>query len=474
MARKKLTNLLLYRRRVVLAYIFIFCALILLLTVGLSIPGGLTSAEEASSVTSVHLHSVTINLPYYLLQKASISLLGLSVLSIKLPSIVLAFISGAGIFFLLKRWLSLAISVFASLIIFASTTFLSLAGTGTPAIMYELFPVLLLLFGTRVLAHDRGIIIYSVLLLMTIAAALLTPTMIYLVLLALGLVLFNPHVRYGFRRLPVIGLLPLICGFIITAAPLAYMAVGNPDSLRQIFAIPSSLSGIIENGRVLISLFGNFIHPGIAAGILSPIIGLATAGLALLGLYRIARGIYTARAQFIVGWSFIALILAIINPGYGILLYLPLVLLSSIGLGQLASIWYRTFPLNPYARVSALVPISILIIGIVCGSSLRYVNSTLYATGSAALYSHDFQLIQDYLTREKPTNVTLAVASADVGFYENLHNSSLKHVLAIESLNTTHIGGTIIASGPIAISSDPIRILTDSRANSADRFYVYQ
>ena len=474
MARKKLTHLLLYRRRVLFAYMFIFGALIVFLTVALFIPGGLTPLEQASSVTASHLHSIIVNSPYYLLQKASITILGLSVISIKLPSIILGLLLGVVMFLLLKRWLTLAISVFASLIFFASTTFMSLAGTGSPLIMYVFFPVLLVFFGTRVLAHDRGLIVYSLLLIITIALALLTPTMVYLILLALGLALFNPHVRYGFRRLPVLGLLPLICGFIVAAGPLTYMAVMSPDSLRQIFAVPSSLTGISENVSVLIALFGNFVHPEITAGMLSPLVGLATVGLAVLGLYRIARGIYTARAQFVIGWCAIALVLAIIDSGYGILLYLPIILLASIGLGQLAAIWYRTFPLNPYARISALIPIGILITGIVFGSSLHYVNSTLYGTGSAALYSHDLPIIQDYLAREKPSRVTLAVPSADVSFYQNFHSAFLKQVVAIDSLNTSPVDGTIIASGPVSTNSEPIRILTDGRATDADRFYVYR
>lgn len=474
MARKKLTTYFLYRRRVALAYLFIFAALAVLLTLALFIPGGLTPAERASSVSAMNNGLVSINAPYYALQKASISLLGLSTFSIKLPSVILGALLGISLFLLLRRWLTLAIAVFCALIIFSSTTYLSLAGTGSPLILYVLYPALLLFFGTRVLAHDKTIVVYALLLLITIALSLMTPSIIYLVVLALGVAAFNPHVRFGFRRLPLTGLLLLILGFIIAAAPLAALITVDPSSVRQILAIPSSFSldELGSNLAVLGSLFSGFLQPGITNGMISPLFGLAYLGLALLGLYRNVRAIYTARAQFIIGWSVIALIIAVVDTELSILAYLPVVLLASIGLSQLAAIWYRTFPLNPYARVSALLPIGILIAGIVIGSTLRYVNTTQYATGSADLYSHDLQLLQGYLAHADLNRATLVVPDRDVAFYSNLSSPSLGTVVSLDDIAI--VSGPAIATTKLSRDVAPTRILTDGRANGADRFYVYQ
>jgi len=474
MAKRKINTLFIYRRRVLLAYAFIISSLLVLLVLALSIPGGLTQAEQDSSVRALNFGIIGVNAPYYWLQKASISILGLSTFSIKLPSLILGALLGVTLFLLLRRWLTLGIAVFSALIIFAGTTFLSLTGTGSPVILYVLFPTLLMFFGTRVLAHDRGLIVFAGLLLVTIALALLTPTMIYLLILVFIMALFNPHVRYGFSRLPFGGLSLLILGFIVAVIPLAYLVVTHPATLQQILAIPSSLTigSVGENISTLFALYGQFLHPGLTQGMIAPLVGLATAGLALIGIYRIVRAIYTARAQFIVGWSAIALILALIDPGLGILLYLPVVLLASIGLSQLAAIWYRTFPLNPYARISALVPIGVLIAGIVVGSSLRYINTTLYETGSAELYSHDLPLLQRYLATAKPTGVTLAVPPQDVAFYQNINTPAITRVVPIG--NATIGNGSIIATEKLTQASTPSRILTDSRIHDADRFYIYK
>ena len=473
MARRKLTSYFLYRRRGLLAYIFIFSALALLLAIALLIPGGLTTNEQLSSVQAMNDTIVRVNAPYYLLQKGSISLLGLSTLSIKLPSLALGAILGITLFLLLRRWLTLGIAVFGSLIIFSSVTFLSLAGTGSPAILYVLFPVLLLFFGTRVLAHDSGLILFAMLSLITVGLALLTPTMVYLVILVLILAIFNPHVRYGVRRLPVTGRLLLGLGFIISLTPLTYLVMTEPSSLQQIFAVPESvtLTTLGSNISTLHSLFLDFLHPGLAADMPAPLIGLAVFGLAILGLYRMIRAIYTARAQFILGWSVIALFLAIIDHGFGILLFLPIILLASLGLSHLAAIWYRTFPLNPYARVSALLPIGILIGGIVLGSSMRYINTTLYADGAAELYSHDLQILQRYLHTATPSKVVVAVPEQQVSFYSSLRSPSISDVVPLS--NAASMNGPLITT-QAQDAKTPIRILTDGRADHADRFYVYQ
>lgn len=476
MPKQKLSNLTLYRRRYMIGYAAVTLALLALLLLALVIPGGLTPAERQSVVTAETFHVVGINAPYYLLQKASIGLLGLSVVSVKLPSLVLGGLLGAGLFLLLRRWLTLSIAVFSALIIFSGVTFLSLVGTGSPQILYVLYPVLLIYFGTRVLAHDRGLIVFSLLLLATIAAALLTPSMAYLVVLALVIASANPHVRYGFRRLPVYGLALLAIGFLASLAPLAYLVVRHPPLLWQVLAVPHGVTTDIgANLSVLLLLYGRFLHPGLTSGMPAPVVGLATLGLALLGAYRIIRSIYTARAQFIAGWSVIAAVLALVDPGFGILLYLPLVLLAALGLSHLAAIWYRTFPLNPYARVLALLPIGVLISGIVFGGLTRYVTTVTYAPGSPELYSRDLTLLQDAVRTSYPKGpVTLYVPEGDIAFYSILTRGAQPVITAVRPLADLPKAGDHTVATTARDEGMLIRIVTDSRAHGSDRFYLYK
>lgn len=474
MAKTKLTDFFLYRRRFLLTGVFVFLALAALLYGALTIPGGLTTAEQDSSVKAVTSGIIGIDSPYYLLQHLSIKLLGLTTISIKLPSILLAAVFAVIMFLLFRRWLAPATAVFGALLLFSGTTFLSLAGTGSPAILYVLYPAILLFFGTRIAAHDKVSVLFALLLLVTLAAALLTPTTIYLVVLAVVIGLFNPHVRYGFRRLRSGGIILLALGFILAFAPVAYAVFKDPSILETLLAVPDmvSLAQIGTNIHELYFMFGRFLHPGIVNGMIAPVVGLSAVGLMILGLYRTIRGIYSARSQFLIGWSIIALLIVVFNPAYAIIAYLPIVLLAIFGLGQLIAIWYRTFPLNPYARFSAMIPIGILIAGVVIGSTVRYVNTVRYASGSAELYSHDLQLLEGYLASSKLTDVTLIVPDADVAFYANLHNAAVTRVIGTNEVQTAQ--GTTIAAWQYDTLRQPARVLTDARSRSADRFYVYR
>ena len=73
-------------------------------------PGGISTDEMNSAVTADSITPTAIstgnviNLPYYLLQKLSFRLFGLTLYSIKLPSIIIAVLAALFIILLLNRW----------------------------------------------------------------------------------------------------------------------------------------------------------------------------------------------------------------------------------------------------------------------------------------------------------------------------------------------------------------------------------
>src|SRR3954447_8581287 len=110
---KQMTDYLLYRWRYALGYSFIGLTVLgLLIVAGLFIPGGLSQSEMnsvvVSNTSSLSFESfrpeTVINLPYHLLQHASLSLFGVSPISIKLPSLLLGLLSVVGVFLLLRMW----------------------------------------------------------------------------------------------------------------------------------------------------------------------------------------------------------------------------------------------------------------------------------------------------------------------------------------------------------------------------------
>lgn len=69
---------------------------------------------------------------------------GLSVYSVKLPSIIIGTMLGGLLILLLNRWFKNNVALLASILAVLSASFLYLAGSGTPLIMLVFWPTLLL------------------------------------------------------------------------------------------------------------------------------------------------------------------------------------------------------------------------------------------------------------------------------------------------------------------------------------------
>ena len=137
-----LNSFYIYRFRYYLGYVIIGLLLIgLLLFAGIYTPGGLSTQEMAAVIKSSSIDMTSIsslavtNLPFHLLQQASINLFGVSEFSIKLPSLILAFISAIGLILLLRRWFKPRIAVLASIIAITTGQFLFIAQNGAPDIL---------------------------------------------------------------------------------------------------------------------------------------------------------------------------------------------------------------------------------------------------------------------------------------------------------------------------------------------------
>ena len=133
----------LLRQRLTVGYIALAIVFFLLLSFLPNIaPGGLSNAEMDSAVFA---HKVNwdfisagnvIDFPYYGVQKLCLHLFGLSLYSIKLPSIIFGTLAAFFMVLLLNRWFKSDVAIIGSVLTTLSTAFLSLATFGTPVVMY--------------------------------------------------------------------------------------------------------------------------------------------------------------------------------------------------------------------------------------------------------------------------------------------------------------------------------------------------
>ena len=160
--KKRTKQSFLYRYRFIIGYAILTLIFFSLLSFLPSIaPNGLSTDEMDTVVAASEVKASfitdgkVINLPYLLIQKASISLLGLSLYSIKLPSIIFATFAGLFIVLLLNRWFKNDVAIIGSIFTTLSTAFLFLAGSGTPAIMYIFWLALILWLGSKIVGNKN-------------------------------------------------------------------------------------------------------------------------------------------------------------------------------------------------------------------------------------------------------------------------------------------------------------------------------
>ena len=359
-----------------------------------------------------------VDLPYRLLQKGSIRIFGLTEYSIKLPSIIIGLILGVLLILLLNRWFKNNVSLLASCLVILSTPFLFLAGSGTPLIMLVFWPTLLLWLGSKIHGEKKPKPLYSFLFAIAMSMALFTPYMIYFALFCVIFVAFQPHLRWVVKNLPRTPL--IITGLIILSGGVALIInmINQPSVLMELF--------VSKDGE-----FGNFF-PNIVAGVtpafqwfgesntifLAPLISLPILALALTGLFSTTKGFFASRNSIATVLLIFGVIITGLNPNSVIFVILPLSILVAHGLKYLLRKWYGLFPENPYARIAALLPLTILFGGIIMPGLSQYINGYHYNSAVASKFDYSLSIIHKNLS-----NQTIVVTD-NYDFYKILEDST--------------------------------------------------
>ncbi|MDB5167636.1 MAG: conserved rane protein of unknown function [Candidatus Saccharibacteria bacterium] len=468
-----ITSFYIYRLRYFLGYGLIALLLIgLLIFAGLYTPGGI-SAQEMSMVvktsgidlTSIASLAIT-NLPFHLLQLASINLFGVTEFSIKLPSLILALISAVGLILLLQRWFKPNIAVLASIIAVTTGQFLFIAQNGTPGILYVLWSVCLLLFGTLIAKKVRLQMLWQILFFVVAALSLYTPLSIY-ALIALGIAaILHPHLRFIVRQLPKAPLvLAALLGLVITL-PLILGIVHTPGLGLTILGIPSSWPNILANASLLSQQYLGFSLQS-TTGLMTPVFGLGSILIIVFGVYKLIRTRESTQSYLIIIWLICLIPILITNPNFTSVTFLPLVLLLATGLESLLGYWYRLFPLNPYARLAGLIPLVVLVGVLVLSGLERYVYGYHYDPYTAANFSQDLSLLP------KDTK-HLVVSSDELSFYQVV----AEHRSGLDVATTSPLSDTFTVSHDANTTTHPSfkieKIVTSSATVEADRFYIYK
>lgn len=471
MAIRDFSKYSLYRWRYVLGYTSVGLLLAgLLVFAGLYLPGGLSEAEHTSVIRSTELSLndpstlAVQNLPYYALQAGIFALFGVSVFTIKLPSLIIALFSVVGLVFLLRRWFRPNIAILTSFIAITTSQFLYIAQSGTPSILYIFWPIMLLLLGTQITRVKKFRMLWKVLFVITAALSLYTPLSIYPLLAIALTVTLHPHLRNVIRRLRKPRVVVVTAIFLLLIAPLIWFITIDPQLGYTLLQgnPPVWPPDIAANTVIVAKQYLMFWGPS-TGEVMTPVFGLGSAILVALGAYRLILTRETTRSYLTIFWIICLVPVLIINPNFTTVTFVPTVLMMAAGLTSLISYWYRLFPLNPYARITGLVPIVILVGALIVSGLGRYVYGYSYGAQVTPLFSKDLKLMPED-TRE------LVVAPSEQRFYSAVadYRDGLSVVTkpTAESIVATREARTSITGYNIT------EIITNGRTSNADRFYI--
>ena len=467
-----ISKLFLYRYRFVIGYVILAGLFIsLLFTLPLYAQTGLSEAEMNSATSSYFLgksgilNGDLVDLPYRVVQKLSIMFFGLSAYSVKLPSILAGLVLGLMLILLLNRWFKSNVSLLVSCLIVLSTPFLFLAGSGTPLIMIVLWPTILLWLGSKIQGEKRPKPLYSFVFAIAMLLSIFTPYMIYFAVFCVFFVAFQPHLRFIVKDLPklpltIVGLI-IIAGFTVLGISIFH----HPGTILQLIAVDGfEMSNFFPNiAKGFAPVFA--WHSTMEGVFLSPLLSLPTFALGLIGLFSTTKGFFASRNSIATMLLVFTVIITGFNPDAVVFVILPFSILMAHGLKYILEKWYGLFPENPYARISALLPLTVLFGIMIIPGLLQYIYGYRYNPSVADSFSNNVAIIRQNLSDQ-----TLLVRE-NYDFYKILEASTnLKIVDTIEEKKDIAVLGSLGESqGNYTLS----QIITSPRRDDSDIIYLY-
>ena len=469
-----ISKLFLYKHRFVIGYVLLGLAFItLLLVLPVFAQYGISEAEMASATSAYNfnmnsfLNGDLVDLPYKLLQKLSILIFGLTPYAIKLPSVIIGLLLGLLLIVLLNRWFKNNVSLLSSCLVILSTSFLFLAGSGTPLIMIVFWPTLLLILGSKIHGEKKPRPIYSFFFAFALLFSIFTPYMLYFAIFCVLFVASQPHLRFVVKNLPRVPM--IIISVLITGGIVALIInmFNRPDAAMELlFARNFDFGQFIPNiGKGVAPLLS--WHGGVKSVFLAPLISLPVLALALIGLFSTTKGFFASRNSIASLLILFTLIITGFNPDTIVFFILPFAILIAHGLKYLLEKWYGLFPENPYARVAALIPLTILFAIMLVPSLLQYVYGYRYNPDIANEFRYDLAIIHKNLTNE-----TLIVRE-NYDFYKILEDST--EINVVEDINEDGLPKNVaVLYGTLENDNYQLSsIITSPMKENSDIIYLY-
>ena len=260
---------------------------------------------------------------------------------------------------------------------------------------------------------------YSLLFAVAMLLSIFTPYMLYFAIFCIVFVFLQPHLRFVIKSLPRLPLSIVSALILAGMVTLVVNIIHQPEVLPELLTAKDfSFSNFLHN--IMMGITPVFSWDGSLESVfMTPLIGLPTLALALVGLFSTTKGFFASRNMIASLLFLFTIIITGFNPNAIIFLILPLAILIAHGLKYLLEKWYGLFPENPYARIAAIIPLSLLFVAILLPSLLQYVYGYRYNPSVAGQFSQNLTIIRKSLKDE-----VLLVQPDDYEFYRILEDST--------------------------------------------------
>lgn len=437
-------------------------------------PNGLNQGEMDSAVTASNLSADfigkgdIINLPYITLQKLSLHFFGLSLFSIKLPSIIIGAITGFFIILLLNRWFKNDVAIIGSILTTLSTAFLFLAGNGTPIIMYVFWLALILWLGSKIVGNENINPILVVSFFISIALASYTPHLLYVAFAIAAAGLLHPHLRFALKQLQIWQLIICVAIFVLFISPLVIGCIVKSENIQALLSMPNLNIGDFINN--IAQAFAPFFSFSMAYDsiFLAPLFGLATVALVAIGVLASIGKMFTSRNTVVSLLVIYSIIIAGLNRDVAISIIIPLAVLSAAGVESIINKWYSLFPENPYAHLFGIIPMMTIIVMIIASGLSHFMMGYRYAPRVVDNFTNDLALISEHVDKDTP--IIIPASNANYAFYQLLAKYSNYQIRQEISESDTKIA---IMQSQKPEHFELKEIITSPKSRNSDRLYIY-
>ena len=318
---------------------------------------------------------------------------------------------------------------------------------------------------------------WKLLIVLSCALLLYMPLGIY-ALLALGVAaIFHPHIRHQLKKTKWYQYMIFAFLSALIVVPIAISVIFDPLVIATLLNGTAPVSQNILDGnhlaqlKLLATTLLSFGSPSIDGAIL-PFVSLPFALFVLIGLVKIIVDSHSARSYLIFVWLLSALPLLYLNPNRFTLILIPSILLLAIGIDTFMREWYKLFPRNPYARMAAFVPITLIVLGFVTIAPARYFYGYYY-TDTTSTHQPELQAIRDSIEPQLTTRLIVEQDSTE--FYDILRREY--PLLTVATSETTgedrQQRSIVLDRTDIQINKAPEKILSSSNRDKPVLLRVY-